>query len=97
MLCSLLSYADSDVGGGTMPADIEAEIENAMNTEPPPVMARKVGEVLQTTLGVLGTAVPTTQPVSESGTPVVLFEIRARCIKCAIIWNFYGLLGSDWL
>ncbi|XP_041468091.1 zinc finger FYVE domain-containing protein 1-like [Lytechinus variegatus] len=49
----------SDVGGGKMPAvdDLQAELESAMNDEPQPVMARKVGEVLQTTLGVLGTAV----------------------------------------
>lgn len=47
-----------DVGGGKMlTEDIQAEMENAMNDEPQPVIARKVGEVLQTTLGVLGTAV----------------------------------------
>ncbi|XP_071478503.1 zinc finger FYVE domain-containing protein 1-like [Diadema antillarum] len=51
------SQKTEDVGGGKMPIDLEAEIESAMSEEPQPVMARKVGEVLQTTLGVLGSAV----------------------------------------
>lgn len=66
-----------DVGGGKMlTEDIQAEMENAMNDEPQPVIARKVGEVLQTTLGVLGTAV--NYPAGES-------IIQNRLTNCLIL------------